>query len=92
MPGAREALARLRAAGVPTGVVSNQSGVARGLLSEDDVRAVNARVEELLGAPLGPVDVLPARPGRRLRLPQARAGPDPARGGASSASTRRAAS
>jgi histidinol-phosphate phosphatase family protein len=60
--GAREALARLRAAGVPTGVVSNQSGVARGLLSEDDVRAVNARVEQLLGAPLGPVAYCPHGP------------------------------
>jgi D-glycero-D-manno-heptose 1,7-bisphosphate phosphatase len=34
-------------------VVSNQSGVARGLVSLDDVHAVNRRVEELLG-PIGP--------------------------------------
>lgn len=47
--GAREALDRLRAASVKLGVVSNQSGVARGLLTLDDVRAVNARVDELLG-------------------------------------------
>jgi histidinol-phosphate phosphatase family protein len=53
VPGAAAALARLRAAGVPTAVVSNQSGVARGLLTAEQVRAVNARVEELLG-PLGP--------------------------------------
>jgi len=53
VPGAAAALARLRAAGVPTAVVSNQSGIARGLLTETQVRAVNARVEELLG-PLGP--------------------------------------
>jgi histidinol-phosphate phosphatase family protein len=53
VPGAAAALARLRAAGVPTAVVSNQSGIARGLVTEDQVRAVNARVEELLG-PLGP--------------------------------------
>ena len=53
MPGAREALERLRAAGVKTAVVSNQSGVARGLLTAGDVDAVNRRVEELLG-PLGP--------------------------------------
>jgi histidinol-phosphate phosphatase family protein len=51
--GAREALDRLRAAGVPLGVVSNQSGVARGLLTRDEVEAVNGRIEELLG-PLGP--------------------------------------
>jgi D-glycero-D-manno-heptose 1,7-bisphosphate phosphatase len=47
--GAREALARLRAAGVRVGVVTNQSGVARGLLTAQQVAAVNARVEELLG-------------------------------------------
>jgi histidinol-phosphate phosphatase family protein len=53
MPGAREAVARLRGAGVPTAVVSNQSGVGRGLLRVEQVAAVNRRVEELLG-PLGP--------------------------------------
>jgi histidinol-phosphate phosphatase family protein len=53
MPGAREALQRLRAVGVPTAVISNQSGIARGLISAADVQAVNRRVEELLG-PLGP--------------------------------------
>jgi histidinol-phosphate phosphatase family protein len=49
VPGARAALDRLRAAGVPLGVVSNQSGVARGLLGLADVRAVNLRVSDLLG-------------------------------------------
>jgi histidinol-phosphate phosphatase family protein len=53
MPGAAAALARLRTAGVPTGVVSNQSGIARGFVTDTQVRAVNARIEELLG-PLGP--------------------------------------
>jgi histidinol-phosphate phosphatase family protein len=46
------ALGRLRAAGIPLGVVTNQSGVARGLLSADDVDTVNGRIEELLG-PIG---------------------------------------
>jgi histidinol-phosphate phosphatase family protein len=49
VPGARAALDRLRAAGLPLAVVSNQSGVARGLLSSAQVAAVNARVDELLG-------------------------------------------
>ncbi|MER7548160.1 HAD-IIIA family hydrolase [Spirillospora sp. NPDC127506] len=49
MPGARRALDRLRRHGVRIGVVSNQSGVAKGLIAAGDVRRVNARVEELLG-------------------------------------------
>jgi histidinol-phosphate phosphatase family protein len=49
MPGARSALDRLRAAGIRLGVVTNQSGIGRGLLSVSMVGAVNARVEELLG-------------------------------------------
>jgi histidinol-phosphate phosphatase family protein len=61
MPGARRALDRLRAAGVPTAVVSNQSGVGRGLLGLEQVHAVNRRVEELLG-PLGPWLVCPHAP------------------------------
>ncbi|MEU0662452.1 D-glycero-alpha-D-manno-heptose-1,7-bisphosphate 7-phosphatase [Streptomyces lavendulocolor] len=49
MPGAREAVRLLRESGVPVAVVSNQSGVGRGLLTDDQVRAVNARVDALLG-------------------------------------------
>lgn len=58
MPGAGAALERLRALGIPTAVVSNQSGVARGLLTTTAVTDVNRRVEELLG-PLGPVFICP---------------------------------
>ena len=61
VPGARQALDRLRAAGVRLAVVSNQSGVARGLVTPDEVDAVNRRVEELLG-PLGPWLVCPHGP------------------------------
>jgi histidinol-phosphate phosphatase family protein len=49
MPGARAALDRLRAAGIRVGVITNQSGVARGDLTRTQVDAVNARVDELLG-------------------------------------------
>jgi histidinol-phosphate phosphatase family protein len=56
--GAREALGRLRAAGLATGVITNQSGVARGLIGVDEVRVVNARVEQLLG-PFGTWQVCP---------------------------------
>ena len=50
--GARELLAGLRARGVRVGVVTNQSGIGRGLLSADDVAAVHRRIE----AELGPFD------------------------------------
>jgi D-glycero-D-manno-heptose 1,7-bisphosphate phosphatase len=49
MPTARAALDLLRRSGVPTAIVSNQSGIARGLLTPAQVDAVNARVAELLG-------------------------------------------
>lgn len=50
IPGVSEALRLVREAGIATGVVSNQSGIGRGLLTHEDVRRVNARVDELLGA------------------------------------------
>ena len=61
VPGAAAALDRLRAAGVPLALVSNQSGVARGLMTLDEVAAVNQRVEDLLG-PIGPWLVCPHGP------------------------------
>lgn len=48
--GLREKLDALRAAGIPLAVVSNQSGIARGMITEEQVRAVNARIDQLLGA------------------------------------------
>ncbi len=62
LPGAREALDALRAAGIPVAVVSNQSGVGRGLIALAQVDAVNARVDELLG-PFGGFFVCPHGPG-----------------------------
>lgn len=49
MPTAAAALAILRTARIPTGVLSNQSGIARGWLSAEQVRRVNQRVDDLLG-------------------------------------------
>lgn len=49
VPGAGRALARLRGRGLLLGVVTNQSGVARGLISPAQLAAVNARVDEVLG-------------------------------------------
>jgi D-glycero-D-manno-heptose 1,7-bisphosphate phosphatase len=48
-PGARKVLDELRSRGLATGVLSNQSGIARGILTPDEVDSVNARVEDLLG-------------------------------------------
>ena len=49
MPSARDAVDAVRALGIPVGIVSNQSGVARGLLTRRQVEAVRRRVEDLLG-------------------------------------------
>jgi histidinol-phosphate phosphatase family protein len=49
VPGARESLDRLRAAGLRIGVVTNQSGLARGRFDAADLARVHTRIEELLG-------------------------------------------
>jgi histidinol-phosphate phosphatase family protein len=49
LPGAAEALDRLRGAGVRVGVVTNQSAIGRGLATAEQVAAVNAEVERQLG-------------------------------------------
>jgi len=61
MAGARAALDRLRAQGVRVGVVTNQSAVARGLITRAQVDACNARLTELLG-PFDTVQVCPHGP------------------------------
>ncbi|MFF7172433.1 HAD-IIIA family hydrolase [Streptomyces pseudovenezuelae] len=48
-PGAGEALGLLRLHGVRTGFVALQPGIGHGRLGDADVRAVNHRVDELLG-------------------------------------------
>lgn len=49
VPGARQALDRLRRAGLRLGVVTNQSGIARGRFTPAELAQVNQRIEELLG-------------------------------------------
>jgi histidinol-phosphate phosphatase family protein len=49
MPGAAAALRRLRRAGIPIAVITNQSGIGRGLVDRRAVDAVNARIDTLLG-------------------------------------------
>ncbi len=48
MDGVADSIGRLDAAGLPVIVITNQSGVARGLFDEDDVRAVHRRIEGCL--------------------------------------------
>jgi D-glycero-D-manno-heptose 1,7-bisphosphate phosphatase len=88
LPGVRRGLGRLRSAGFATGIVSNQSGVARGLMTAADVERVNRRVGELLGpfdvvlwCPHGPGDGCRCRkpaPGM-VRDAAAHLGTDPSR-------------
>jgi D-glycero-D-manno-heptose 1,7-bisphosphate phosphatase len=52
--GARAALDRLRSAGVPIGIVTNQSGLARRLFDESALHEMHERIEHLLG----PFDVV----------------------------------
>ena len=53
MPGAAAAVQELRRQNLTLIVISNQSGVGRGLITKEQVRAVDSRMEELLGG--GPI-------------------------------------
>jgi D-glycero-D-manno-heptose 1,7-bisphosphate phosphatase len=86
-PNARVLLDRLRAAGLPLAVVSNQSGIGRRLVTAEAVDAVNRKIDELLGpfagffvCPHAPDDACECRkPKPKLILDAARAlGVDPA--------------
>ena len=81
LPQTRPLLDRLRAAGLQLAVVSNQSGVGRGYITQAQVDAVNRRVEKLLGpfagffvCPHAPDDACECRkPKPKLILDAARA-------------------
>jgi D-glycero-D-manno-heptose 1,7-bisphosphate phosphatase len=60
VPGAAAAVEQLHAAGIRTAVISNQSGVGRGLVTRRQVDAVNRRLRELIGR-VGPILVCPHR-------------------------------
>jgi D-glycero-D-manno-heptose 1,7-bisphosphate phosphatase len=50
IPGAAAAIARVNAAGLPVIVVSNQSGIGRGLFTVVEYEQVRERIDELLSA------------------------------------------
>ncbi|MDQ3622912.1 MAG: HAD family hydrolase [Verrucomicrobiota bacterium] len=70
-PGVPQALGQLKEAGFQNVIITNQSGIGRGLFSEDEFQAVQARVLELLGA--GKIDATyfcadaPENPSRRRK-------------------------
>lgn len=55
MPGALDACARLHAAGFLLVIVSNQSGIARGMFKEAALAEVRARLETMLGSAGAPL-------------------------------------
>jgi histidinol-phosphate phosphatase family protein len=73
VPGAREALGRLRDLGVPVGVVTNQPGIAGGVVHPSEVAQVNHRVEALLG-PFDVWEVCPHAPADGCACRQPRPG------------------
>ena len=62
LPGAAAGVGRLAALGCPVVVVTNQRGVARGLLSRTDLEAVHARLAQDLAAADGRVDAVAVCP------------------------------
>jgi len=62
VPYARESVQFLRRCGAATGVLTNQSGIGRGILTRWQVAAVNLRVDQLLG-PFTVWGVCPHLPG-----------------------------
>lgn len=74
IPGVTAALRRARSLGYQLFLFTNQSGVARGLHTLDDVLRCNTRMEELLGLPL-PLFTDISSPSNRPKSPTATANP-----------------
>ena len=65
LPRAGEAIRRVNEAGRPAIVITNQSAVARGLCTEDDLKRIHARLESMLdrdGAHLDAIYTCPHHP------------------------------
>ncbi|MCA9254140.1 MAG: HAD-IIIA family hydrolase [Phycisphaerales bacterium] len=67
LPGVPDAVKRLREAGFVVVIITNQSGVARGYFTEDELRLVHERLQEMLaekGAAVDAIYYCPFLPGR----------------------------
>ena len=53
LPGVAPAVRRLNDAGLPVIVISNQQGVGKGMMTMEDLRAIERRMEEALGREAG---------------------------------------
>jgi histidinol-phosphate phosphatase family protein len=62
LPGAAAAIRHLNAANIPVIVVTNQSGLARGLFTPRDYERVRRRIDELLAAERARIDATYACP------------------------------
>ncbi len=65
LPGAGRAIREANAAGLPVVVITNQSGIAQGFLTEDDLARVHDRLQALLaseGARLDAIEYCPHHP------------------------------
>ncbi len=71
LPGAAEAILRLRGAGYAVVVVTNQPDIARGATTQATVDAIHAHMKAELG--LDDIRVCPHDDARRVRLPQTQA-------------------
>ncbi len=58
MPGAAVAIRLLNEKGIPAIIITNQSGIARGLLDEADLEAVHEKLEEMLAEDSASVDAI----------------------------------
>lgn len=67
IPGARRLISCLKERGFAVCIVTNQSGIGRGMFTEADFRKVNRRVEELLGISFDAVEMCPHHPDDNCR-------------------------
>lgn len=73
VPTAARAVGVLRARGIPVGLVTNQSGIGRGLISREQAEAVNGEVDRLLG-PFSTIRMCPHAPEDDCRCRKPRPG------------------